>query len=76
MGWHPPPHEKVNMKIKNIILLVTAVLFTAGCAGIDARMGRISTEITDAGRRHDDAAINKLAASITPSDLSQDHLRG
>jgi hypothetical protein len=63
------------MKTKRIFLLVTAAVFAAGCADMSARITKTSAEALAAGRRHDGAAINKLAASITSSDLSQDHLR-
>lgn len=42
---------------------------------MDARVRKISAELSSAGRRHDNTAINRLAESITASDLSQDHLR-
>lgn len=63
------------METKIIVLLVAATVFAAGCADMSARITKTSSEALAAGRKHDDAAINKLAASITPSDLSQGHLR-
>jgi hypothetical protein len=65
----------MNMKTKNIILLLTVAFFAAGCADMSARIAKTSAEASSAGRKHDEVAINKLAASITSSDLSQDHLR-
>lgn len=42
---------------------------------MSARLEKTSSELSTAGRRHDNAAINRLADSITASDLSQDRLR-
>lgn len=64
------------MKIKNTVLFVMTVLFATGCAGMDARVRKTSAELSSAGRRHDNAAISRLAESITASDLSQERLGG
>lgn len=62
------------MKNANIVLFLSTTLFVAGCVGPEVRFGKISQDISAAGRKHDNAAINRLSSSINAADLSHEHM--
>ena len=59
------------MKNVNIVLFLLTTLFVAGCAGPEVRFGKIFQDISAAGRKHDNEAINRLSSLINAEDLSQ-----
>ena len=64
------------MKNSNVIVCLMAVLLLAACAGPEARLKKVSPEVSAAGWKHDMVAVSKLSASIKPEDLSPERLRG
>jgi len=63
------------MKNMNFVLVIWTSLFLAGCASSEVRFARISQEVSAAGKKHDDAAIDRLASSIKAAELSQESMK-
>ena len=59
------------MKNANIVLFLLTTLFVAGCAGPEVRFEKVFQDISAAGRKHDNNAINRLSSLINAEDLSQ-----
>lgn len=64
------------MKNINIVLVLLAALFVAGCAGPEVRFAKISREVSAAGREHNMDALHRLSSSIKTEDLSPERMGG